>query len=176
MVVEAMKKNFEFGYSKVFDPIKDGSLVLDAKFRKAEAWVLNQNGRILRLLILLERFNVITAQLTKNKTYPINIFNKGKKVVIFCTHQATAKGLFFTLRKILPENQHNSIAATFLKVGNKRQKSQVSDIIRRFNRDDELKILIATDAFSESAETTFEALSVVTQKIFAKNFVWGAKK
>lgn len=159
-------QNISFGlrYQKVFDSQIIPFSLRGAKIRQPESWILNCNGRLLRLLILLEHFDI--AKLKKRRTlfYPISVgLNKKevKKVVIFCTHQATAKGLYYSLKKLLPKAERLSIATSFLNAGKRKRRKQLNDLIKRFNNDDELRILIATDAFSESYDLHEKCSTVI---------------
>lgn len=120
------------------------------KSMMADAWLINSNGRLIRLLALMLHFKVVSLKTRKNPNYPFTIVPDQEKVVIFCSHQATAKGLYYTLRKILPKNKSHAISTTFMRNKKENVRKANNEIIKQFNFDKNLKILIATDAFSES--------------------------
>jgi len=106
----------------------------------AENWLWEKHPRIRYLIEMLETAGLIHR--TGNNIYE---WGGNKKAVIFCVHQGVALGLVFCLRKFIRPGRGDKIVVT-----NVRNK-KLEELIDAFNRrNSEIRILVATDALSES--------------------------
>lgn len=125
-------KSFSLSYKRVYYPKLE-----KGKKPKAENWIIDNNGKFRRLIMLLKYFDVIN----KDSKEKIKL-SKSKSVLIFCSNRATAKGLYFCLKSKMNRQDRSSLKSTVM-------ESKKHNYVEEFNNG-EIKILIVTDDMSES--------------------------